>query len=216
MHKAAHYKARSSTTGQVQSRSLLHAEVSGQATLCKEVCWELDSTAEASTDHSSIHTTVHALDTFALVDLAQSIKRVSVIVLGTDGEEGRVRLQACLDKEERRSGCGTDDTRGSTCEDIGSKGLNLGIVIDGRCDVGADWLIEAKTAAVQQDLVDVLKVMIVSLMSGHRIEQHIPTYCRSDAPEQTPRSLILEDNLDAVQDTPILLHALILRLQFTL
>lgn len=74
MHEAAHHKARSRTTGQVQSRSLLHAKVSGQATLGKEVCWELNSTAKASTDHSSTHTTVHALDTFTLVDFAQSIK----------------------------------------------------------------------------------------------------------------------------------------------
>lgn len=162
MHEAAHHKTRSRTAGQVQSRSLLHAQVSGQATLGKEVGWELDSTAKASTNHSSTHTTVNALDTFTLVDLAQSIKRVPVVVLGTDGEERRVRLQACLDKEERRPGRGTDDTGGSACEDVGSKGLNFGIAIDGRSDVGADRLIEAKTTTVQQDLINVLKRKSVS------------------------------------------------------
>lgn len=149
MHEAAHHKARSRTAGQVQRRSLFHAQVSGQATFGKEVCRELDSTAKASTDHSRSHTTVHALDTFAFVDLAQSIKRIPVVVLGTDGEERRVRLQARLDEEERRPGRGTNDTRGSTCKDVGSKGLNFGIAVDGRCDVGANRLIKAKTAAVQ-------------------------------------------------------------------
>lgn len=42
------------------------------------------------------------------------------------------------------------------------------------------------------------------------------TYRRPNSPEQTPRTFILKNNLDAVQDTAILLHALILRLQFTL
>lgn len=65
----------------------MHAKVSGQATLGKEICWELDSTAKASTDHSRINTTVNALDTFTLVDPAQSIKRVPVVVLGADGEK---------------------------------------------------------------------------------------------------------------------------------
>lgn len=52
------------------------------------------------------------------------------------------------------------------------------------------------------------------MISYRTISSH--TYCRPDAPEQTPRAFILEDNLDTVQDTTVLLHTLILRLQFTL
>lgn len=157
VHEAAHHKSRSSTTGQVQSRSFLHAKVPGQAALGKEVCGELDGTAKTRTDHSSAHTTVHALDAFTPVNLAQTVKRIFIVVLGTDWEEGRVGLQARLDQEEWRTSRSTDDTGGGTGEDVGSERLNFWIAIDGRCEVGADRLIEAKTTAVEQDLVDVLR-----------------------------------------------------------
>lgn len=125
MHKAAHHKTRGRTTGQMQTRSFLHAKMPAQSALGKEICGKLDSAAETGTDHSSAHSAVHALDTFALVDFAQSVKRVSIVVLGTDREEGRVGLQARLDQEEWRTSCGSNDTGDSTSEYIGSKRLYL-------------------------------------------------------------------------------------------
>lgn len=47
-------------------------------------------------------------------------------------------------------------------------------------------------------------------------QKHGWTYCRPNTPEQTPRAFILKNNLDAMQNTAILLHALVLCLQFTL
>jgi len=88
VHEAAHDEARYSATGQMQSRALLHTQMAGQTTLGKEVCGELNGTSETSTDHGSTDTTVYTLDTLTLVDLAQSINGVFVVVLSADREEG--------------------------------------------------------------------------------------------------------------------------------
>lgn len=58
----------------MQRRSFLDTKVSVQAALGKEVRRELNSTAETGSDHGSAHSTINALDAFALVDLAQAVK----------------------------------------------------------------------------------------------------------------------------------------------
>lgn len=52
----------------------MDTKVSVQAALGKEICRELNSTAETGSDHGSAHSTINALDAFALVDLAQAVK----------------------------------------------------------------------------------------------------------------------------------------------
>lgn len=74
MHKAAHNKPRSRATGQMQRGTFLHIKMPGQAALGKEVCGKLNSTAETRPNHSCAHATVHTLDTFARIDLTQTIK----------------------------------------------------------------------------------------------------------------------------------------------
>ena len=160
MHKAAHDKARRRATSQVQSRTFLHTQVPSQAALGKEVGGELNSTAEAGTDHSSSNTTINTLDTLTSIDLAQTVERVLIIVLSTDGQKGRIGLQASLHQEERRSGSRTDDSRSGTSKDIRAQRLNLWIVVNGIGNVGANRFVKAETAAVQKDLVDVLDMIV--------------------------------------------------------
>lgn len=74
MHEAAHHKARSGTTGKMQSRAFFHAKVSGETSLSKEIGRELNSTAKAGTNHSSSHSPIDTLDTFTFINLAQSVK----------------------------------------------------------------------------------------------------------------------------------------------
>lgn len=74
MHEAADNKSRSRTTSQVQRRSFLDTKVSVQAALGKEVCRELNSTAETGSDHGSADSTINTLDALAFVDLAQAVK----------------------------------------------------------------------------------------------------------------------------------------------
>lgn len=74
----------------MQSRAFLHAEMAGQPALGKEVCGELNGAAETGTDHGSSDTAVDTLDTLAIIDLAQSVDRVLVVVLSADREEWRV------------------------------------------------------------------------------------------------------------------------------
>jgi hypothetical protein len=80
----------------MQSGAFLHPQVPSQAALSKEVCGELNRTAEAGTDHSSPNATVYTLNTFASIDLAQAIDRVLIVMLSPDREEGRIGLQAGL------------------------------------------------------------------------------------------------------------------------
>lgn len=175
----------------MQSRTLLHAQVAGQTALGKEICGELHGTAETGADHSSIDTTVYAPNTLALVDLAKAIKGVFIVVLGADGEERRVGLKTGLHKEERRPCCSTNDTRSSSCNDIGTEGLDLGIFVYSICEVCADRFVEAQTAAVKQDLVDILHDLNVRSMRLYMPFGEDITYSRSNTSEQTPRSFIL-------------------------
>lgn len=89
VHETAHYETGSGAAGQVQSRTLFHTQVAGQTTLSEEVGRELNSTAETGSNHGGANTTVDTLDTLGLVDLAQAIKRVLVVVLSTNGKERR-------------------------------------------------------------------------------------------------------------------------------
>lgn len=61
MHKAADNESGNCTTGEMQARALLHIKVSGQAALSKEVCRELDRTAETCPDHGCTNTAVNTL-----------------------------------------------------------------------------------------------------------------------------------------------------------
>lgn len=138
-------------------------------------------------------------------------------MLSTNGEEGRVGLQASLHQEERRSGRSTDDSGGGSSKDISSEGLDFRVAVDGSCDTGTDRLVETQTAAVEQDLVDVLDIPRVSLDGKHSLRNHtFETYGRSNSPKQASRAFILQNDLDAVQDALVLLDSLIFCLQFTL
>lgn len=72
-------------------------------------------------------------------------------------------MQACLNEEERRTCHSTNDTRSGTGKNIGTKGLNLRVTINGIGDGGSDRLVESQTATVEQDLVDVLNATDVSI-----------------------------------------------------
>jgi hypothetical protein len=143
----------------MQSRALLHAKVPSQAALGKEVCGELNSTAEAGPNHRSPNTTVDTLDTLTSIDLAQTIDGVLIVMLSTDGEEGRIGLQAGLHQEERRSSSRTDNPRCRTGEDINAERLYFGIAVNGIRDVRANGFVKAETAAIKKDLVNVLDMI---------------------------------------------------------
>lgn len=146
----------------MQSGAFLHSQVPRQAALGKEVCGELNSTAETGTDHSSPNTTVDTLHALTPVDLAQTIDGVLIVMLSTDGKEGRIGLQAGLHQEEWRSSSSTNNSRCRTGEDINAERLHLGVAVNGICDVGTDGFVEAETAAIKEDLINVLDVIHVS------------------------------------------------------
>lgn len=90
----------------MQSRTLVHAQVFFQPSLCKEISGKLYGAAETSSDHSGANTAIKTLDTLVAVDLSHSVICIPIFVLCTDRQERRVRLQPCLDEEKGRSSCG--------------------------------------------------------------------------------------------------------------
>ncbi len=103
VHEDADDEAADGATGQVQQRALVHAEVAHEAALGEEVGGQLHGAAEAGADHGGADAAVQAARALGGVDLAQAVPGVAVVVLGADGQEGRVALQPRLDQEER--GC---------------------------------------------------------------------------------------------------------------
>jgi len=149
VHETAHNKAGCRTTGEMKSRSLFDSQMAVEATLGEEVCGELDRAAETCADHSRSYTSIYTLHTFAAVNLAETIDRVFIVVLCTDGKERRIRLKTGLHKEERRASCGTDHTRCSASEDISPKRLDLRVIVKDGGDVRTNWLVESETAAIE-------------------------------------------------------------------
>lgn len=77
------------------------------------------------------------------MDFPKAIQRILVPVLSAHGEERRKGLQACLDEEERGTGGRAQHTGCSTSEDVDTKGLDVGILEDGRGEGFAEGLVEA-------------------------------------------------------------------------
>lgn len=90
VHKDANDETRCGTGSQVQSRALLHTQMVCQTSLGEEVCGKLDSTSKRGTDHGGIHAAVDTLDTLALIDSAQPVEGILVVMLSTDGKERRI------------------------------------------------------------------------------------------------------------------------------
>lgn len=143
VHDAANDESGGRTTGQMERRAFLHAQMLDQTTLGKEVGRQLDGATETSPNHGGADSTVQTTNALTLVDLTQAVERVTVLVLGTNGKERRIRLETSLDKEEGRSACGTDDTGRGTGEDVDSERLDRRIVVDSSRHALAQGLVEA-------------------------------------------------------------------------
>lgn len=110
MHDATDDEPRHGAAGQVERGALLHTEVADKPPLGEEVGGQLNGASETCTDHSGADTAVEASDALGAVDLGGTVESVSVTMLGADGQERGIALEAGLDQEERATGGGTDDT----------------------------------------------------------------------------------------------------------
>ena len=143
MHHATHHNTRACAAGQMQSKSLVHTQVFYQPPLRKEIRRQLDTAPKTRPNNRRPDTAVETFDTLSAIDFPKAIYRIPITVLSAHGQEGRVRLQACLDKEERRTGGSTEHARCSTSEDVDAKGLDVGVFKDGRGEVFAEGFVEA-------------------------------------------------------------------------
>lgn len=195
MHHTAHDETTRRATRQMQRRTFLHAQMLHQSPLREEVRRELHGAAKASAHHRGAHAAVEALDALASVDLPEAIHRILVVVLCAHGQRGRIALQPRLDEEERAAGHGAHEARRRAREDVDAEGLHGCVAIDQGCERASHGLVEAQTAAVQQDLVDV--------------------GC-ADTAVDAPDSLVADDHRDAVDGPPVELWLVSFVLEFSL
>ena len=156
MHEHAHDEAAAGAAHQMQREPLLHVEVLDETTFGEEVRGQLDAAAEAGAHHGRPDAAVESTDALGAMDCVEAVPGIAVVVLGADGQEGRVRLQAGLDEEEGGSeGC-ADDARGRAGEDINGQRLDIGRGVEHGREGRAERLVESEAAPVQNHLVDVL------------------------------------------------------------
>ena len=94
------------------------------------------------------------------MDPAQPIERIAVVVLRSNRQGRRVGLQPRLYKKERRAESGSDHTGCRASEQIRSEGLHVCIMEEKVCDALAHGLVESEAAAIEDDLVDVLHILL--------------------------------------------------------
>lgn len=139
----------------MQTGTLLHIEVTNQTPFRKEVSGKLNRATKCSSDHSSLHTTVQTTDSLGSVNRFEAVPCASVVVLGTNRPEGREALQTGLDQEKWAASRGADYARSSTAEHVNSQILGLSVLEEEACERIAHGVVEAETAAIEEDLVDV-------------------------------------------------------------
>jgi hypothetical protein len=178
MHHATNDEPARRAAGQMQRRPLLEVEVLDEPALGEEVRGQLDRAAKARTDHGGADATIQAAKAPCGVDVAEAVDGVSIGVLRARRRKGTEALEARLDEEERTSGRGAQDARGGAAEDVDSEAL-LGRVAEQETGgVGAQRLVEAQPAAVENHLVDVGRAeaaidggrALVADNDGHAVE----------------------------------------------
>lgn len=155
MHNTAYNETADGAAGEMERGAVLHAQVFREAALRKEVSRQLDRAPETSPDHSGADTTVQTKETLASVDLHHAVDGVPVLVLGADGVCWGVALQPGLDEEEGRSGRGADDARRGSTEHVDGEGLGGLVLEEETCHGLPHGVVEAQTATVEEDLVDI-------------------------------------------------------------
>lgn len=139
----------------MQTGTLLHIEMANQTTFRKEVSGKLNRAAKCSSDHGSLHATVQTTDSLGSVNRFEAVPCASVVVLGTNRPEGREALQTGLDQEKWAASRGADYARSSTAEHVNSQILGLSVLEEEACERIAHGVVEAETAAIEENLVDV-------------------------------------------------------------
>lgn len=118
MHNAADHKATHRTAGEMQGWSLLHAEMSDQSSLGKEVSRELDRASKTSSNHGGRNTTVQSSYALGAVNVVQAVPSAAILVLCANGSEFGETLKTSFNEEEGTATSCPDNARGSTTQHI--------------------------------------------------------------------------------------------------
>lgn len=195
VHEAADDETAHGAAGKVQRGAFLHSEMLDQPTLGEEVGGQLYRASHTSPDHGGADAAVESTDALAPVDLAHAVEEVLVLVLGADGEEGREALEAGLDEEEGAAGGGANDAGRGAAQHVDAEALDLFVAKDEFRQGGAHGLVEAETAAVEEDLVNV---------GG------------AETAVNAAEALVLDDDGDAVEGTAVKVGVVSLALELAL
>lgn len=196
MHEAADYETRHGAASQMQGSAFVCAEMLDHRPLGEEVRGELDGASEAGPDHGGAHAPVQPPgDALGLVDLPHAVEGVAVLVLRADGEQRREALEARLDEEEGAARGRADDAGAGAAEHVDAQALLAAVLVDQGGQAVPHGLVEAQAAAVEQDLVDV---------------------GAAETPVDAAQSLVLYDDLDAVEGALVMPNLVAFRLELTL
>lgn len=205
MHHTTNNETAGCAACQMQGRAILHVKMPYQPPFSKHVCRQLNRAAKGSANARSADPSVEATNALVTVNLSKTIDCVLVLMLCADREKRRVRLEPRLDKEERRTCHGSYYARRSTAEKIDTHRLHIWVFEDSAGQGLAHRFVESEAASVEENLVDIL-----STGSAYEIDRIDSSYSRPDSPVDTSNTFILNNDPDAVGDTPILLDSLVL------
>lgn len=116
-------------------------------------------------------------------------------MLRADGNVLAKALQSCLDQEEGAAGGGANDARRGAAKHVDAKVLFRGVLEDDGGEGLPHGLVEAETAAVEQDLVDV---------------------GAADTTVDAPETLVAHNHGDGLDGPPVVVRLVALGLKLTL
>ena len=155
VHEAAHDESTDSTAREMQRRPLFHTSMLDQPPLREEVRRQLHRAPESRPDHRRAHAAIQPPNTLRFEDPRHPIQRIPILVLRTHWQKRGVALQPRLDQEEWRSRRRADDTGCGAAEHVDAEVLRVRVAEEQRREALAHGVVEAETAAVEHDLVNV-------------------------------------------------------------
>ena len=167
MHDDAHDDAGCHGRDDVQRHAVLDVEIPLHDAFREEIRRQLHRGPETRARHRREHTAPETRDALGFVNLAQTVPRVTILMLRADGQERGVRLETGFDQEERRTQKRAQQARRRAGEQVDGEalvflhsrvfGIGQGARKDERVDGRADVVVETESTAIEDHLVGILK-----------------------------------------------------------
>lgn len=162
MHEHTNHEAADGAARKVERDAVVHLHVLHEPPFDEEVCGQLDAAAETRSHTRRADAAVQAAKAFSAINLSQAVECVLVLVLRADGQIRREGLQSRLDQKEGRADNCTKNAGRCAAEEVDRQRLDGGAGVEERSYGLAHRFVEAETATIQAQLVDVLESSCIS------------------------------------------------------